>query len=133
MATTTPIRDVLGHTALFCLHRHVTLAVADALPSAPMPKCRDIWAEAGVEALGTGAGGTDIMLANATGDVNLLSAPISITVADGVAGLGVVGTLVAAEASLLFAEGDKLNLNIDAVPATTVSSFAFANVLVELL
>jgi hypothetical protein len=131
MATTTPIRDVHGHTALFSIDRSITIAVADALPSLPMPKCRVIWAEAGVMTLGTGTGGTTITLANATGNVDITS--VSILVASGVAGLAVVGTLAAAEASLLFAEGDKLNLNIDAVPGTTVSTFAFAHVLVELL
>jgi hypothetical protein len=98
-----------------------------------MPKCRVIWAEAGVETLGTGTGGTTITLENATDSKDILATGISITVAAGVAGLGVVGTLASAEADLFFDEGDKLSLNIDAIPGTTASTFAFANVLVELL
>jgi len=131
MATTTPIRDVVGQAVVFHLYRPGTLAVADDKPSWPMPKCRVIWAAALVEAVGGTSGATDITLENATDSVDLLASAISIAY-NGTAYLGVVGTLVSSEASLFFDEGDKLSLNIDAIPGTA-STGAHAFVMVELL
>lgn len=126
---TAPIRDLVGMPGKVRPEILGTLSVADDQCLIPMPKCRVVRAVGGVHVRGTVSGTCSLEIENVgLAGAGTQSIGVLALAYDGADNQGEEFTLEAGEDDLLFADGELLAFNVDAVAGGADSADGWAEV-----